>query len=331
VTCTGWASASSGCPDRGIVALPAQLVAALKAVPDLRLWLRAPLAPFTTIGVGGPVAVLASAGTAAAASQALALLTAAEAAFAGLGAGSNLLVADRGYEGVALRLDAGLQYVEGPTVGAAGSTEVVAGAGLPLPRLATFVAEAGLSGLEFACGIPGTVGGGVAMNAGAFGGWIGQAVDAVELAGPTGVSWVPASKLEWRYRRCGLPPATMVTAVRLKLLPSTREAVVERHRELLRARRLSQPRGVRTFGSTFRNPPDDSAGRLLDQAGMKGVYRGGAEVSSIHANFIVNQGDATTADVLVLMAMMRQAVEQRFGVTLEPEVRLLGAVFPWER
>ena len=312
------------------MASPAQLVAALKAVPDLRLWLRAPLAPFTTIGVGGPAAVLASAGTARAVFQALAVLAAGEASFTGLGAGSNLLVADRGYAGVALRLDAGLQYVEGPNVGSGGCVEVVAGAGLPLPRLATFVAEAGLSGLEFACGIPGTVGGGVAMNAGAHGGWLGQAVDAVELAGPEGVSWVQASEFEWSYRRCRLPSAAMVTAVRLRLIRSTRKAVVERHRELLRARRLSQPRGVRTFGSTFRNPPGDSAGRLLDQAGMKGVCRGGAEVSSVHANFIVNQGDATAADVLVLMAMMRQAVQQRFGVSLEPEVRLLGAAFPWE-
>ena len=287
------------------------------------------MAPFTTIGVGGPAEVLASASTALAASRALAVLTASEATFTSLGAGSNLLVADRGYAGVVLKLDSALQYVEGPTAESGGHVEVVAGAGLPLPRLATFVADAGLSGLEFACGIPGTVGGGVAMNAGAHGGWLGQAVDAVELAGPWGVGWVQASEFEWSYRRCGLPPASMVTAVRLRLLPSTREAVVGRHRVLLRVRRLSQPRGVRTFGSTFKNPPGDSAGRLLDHAGMKGVYRGGAEISSVHANFIVNHGDATAADVLVLMAMMRQAVERRFGVSLEPEVRLLGAAFPW--
>jgi UDP-N-acetylenolpyruvoylglucosamine reductase len=312
------------------VALDAQLTAALKAVPGARLWPRAPLAPFTTIGAGGSAALLVSADTARAVSAVLALLVAGEAPFTGLGAGSNLLVADRGYAGVVVKLDVGMQYVEGPRLTEDGSFEVVAGAGLALPRLATFVAEAGLSGMEFACGIPGTVGGSVAMNAGAHGGWIGQIVDAVELASPEGVRWLPGSALEWGYRHCALPDDHLVTAARLKLAAASKEVVVARHRDLLRLRRLSQPRGQRTFGSTFKNPPGDSAGRLLDQAGLKGVRRGGAEVSSVHANFIVNVGEATATDVLALMAMMRRAVQQRSGVDLVPEVRLLGAAFPWE-
>jgi UDP-N-acetylenolpyruvoylglucosamine reductase len=312
------------------LALAAQLIAALKAVPGARLWPRAPLAPFTTIGAGGQAALLVSADTAQAVSAVLALLCESETPFTGLGAGSNLLVADRGYAGVVVKLDDGLQYVEGPSVRDDGSFEVVAGAALALPRLATFVADAGLSGLEFACGIPGTVGGGVSMNAGAYGGWLGQVVDAVEVAGPEGVRWVPASALEWSYRHCALPADHLVTAAKLRLTAATREEVVARHRDLLRARRLSQPRGLRTFGSTFKNPPGDSAGRLLDEAGLKGVRRGGAEVSSLHANFIVNVGEATATDVLALMAMMHRTVHQRTGVVLVPEVRLLGVAFPWE-
>jgi UDP-N-acetylenolpyruvoylglucosamine reductase len=314
----------------GDVAHPAELTAALKAVPGVRLWQRAPLAPFTTIGVGGPAALLVSVDTASAVSRVLSLLEAEGAPYTALGAGSNLLVADRGYAGAAVKLDVGLGYVEGPFPRDDGSVEVVAGAGLGLPRLATFVAEAGLTGLEFACGIPGTVGGGVVMNAGAHGGWLGQVVEAVELAGPEGVDWIPAASLDWAYRRCTVPGSHLVTAVRLRLVQATRVDVVARHRELLRVRRLTQPRGVRTFGSTFKNPGTDSAGRLLEQAGLKGVRRGGAEVSSVHANFIVNVGEATATDVLALMTMMRGAVQARSGIDLVPEVKLLGATFPWE-
>ena len=293
----------------------------------MRLWPRAPLAPFTTIGVGGRAGLLVSVGVPEALETVLDVLVSTEVPFAVVGAGSNLLVADGGYHGVVVKLEEGFHYVDPPeTAGGA----LVAGAGLPLPRLATYAADAGLSGLEWSCGIPGTVGGGVAMNAGAHGVCMADVVEALELVGPGGTDWVTADELEWSYRHVELPPATFVTAVRLGLRPGGRDEVLARHRSLLRLRRQSQPRGVRTFGSAFRNPQGGSAGRLLEAAGVKGLRRGGAEVSHVHANFIANVGEATCADVLILMGMMRDTVRQRFDVVLEPEVRLLGAPFPWE-
>jgi UDP-N-acetylenolpyruvoylglucosamine reductase len=313
------------------MAVPTQLVAELKAVPGVRLWTRAPLAQFTTIGAGGSAALLVSAACAEAVASVLGLLERAGVDLVALGAGSNILVADRGFEGAVVKLDEPFQYVEGPGARPDGHAVIVAGAALALPRLATFAAEAGLSGLEFVCGIPGTVGGGVAMNAGAHGHWLSEVVEGVEVVGPGGVEWLSGDEVEWGYRSCRLPLAGVVTAVRMTLTADSRDGVVGRHRELLRVRRATQPRGVRTFGSTFKNPLGDSAGRLLDLAGMRGARRGGAQVSGVHANFIVNVGDATATDVLALMTMMRGAVWHRFEIELEPEVRLLGADFPWQK
>jgi UDP-N-acetylenolpyruvoylglucosamine reductase len=299
----------------------------LRRVAGVRVWSKAPLAPFTTIGVGGRAGLLVSIGALEALSVVLDVLVVSEAPFVIVGAGSNLLVADGGYRGVVVKLEEGFHYVDPPEPGAG---TLVAGAGLPLPRLATYAAEAGLSGLEWSCGIPGSVGGGVAMNAGAHGARMADIVEALELVGPAGTAWVGADRVAWSYRHVDLPPATVVTAVRLRLRPDARDEVLARHRGLLRTRRQSQPRGVRTFGSAFKNPPGDSAGRLLDAAGAKGLRRGGAEVSHVHANFVANVGEATCADVLILMGMMREVVKQRFDIALEPEVRLIGAAFPWE-
>ncbi len=252
-----------------------------------------------------------------------------------LGAGSNLLVADEGYPGVVVKLDEGFHYVEGlpsPGDGRAAGDEVVVtvGGGAYLARLAAVVAENGLAGLEFACGIPGSVGGGVAMNAGAHGRWLGDVAAAVECTDKTGAVWLDGDDLQWSYRHCSLPEKAVVTAVKLRLERGDSQEILDRHRALLRARRSFQPRGMRTFGSVFKNPPGDAAGKLLDEAGLKGVRRGGAEVSSVHANFIVNLGDATTADILALMTIMHDTVLRTAGVSLEPEVRLLGAAFPWK-
>lgn len=308
-----------------------QAVLALSAEPDMRLWRRAPLAPFTTIGVGGRGAVLVTVATPEAAARALAILTETRVPWAALGAGSNVVVADSGYTGVILKLDDAFQYVEGPFGSDRLDVDIVVGAAAPLPRVATFLADQGYGGLEFACGVPGTVGGGVAMNAGAHGGCMADVVKAVEVAVPGETGWLSAEDLEWRYRRCTLPREAMVLSVRLSVTPGDREQILTQHRMLQRRRRQTQPRGVRTFGSVFANPPGDVAGRLLEAAGMKGVRRGGAQVSNMHANFLTNVGDATAADVLGLMAMMREAVWRRSGVLLEPEVRVLGAEFPWER
>jgi UDP-N-acetylmuramate dehydrogenase len=168
------------------------------------------------------------------------------------------------------------------------------------------------------------------MNAGAHGSCLADVVDAIEVAYCGGVGWVDGASLHWGYRRCELPEGALVSAVRLRLHPADRTAVLEEQRALLRKRRQSQPRGVRTFGSVFKNPDGDSAGRLLEEAGVKGLRRGGAEVSSVHANFLVNLGDATTGDMLTLMALMREAVYHSQGILLEPEVKLIGTRFPWQ-
>lgn len=265
--------------------------------------------------------------------ETLRLLHIHESAWVCLGAGSNVIVADEGYRGVVMKLDDSFHYVEGlpsrPFVDQR-ATMVTAGAGALLARLAVVAAEAGLAGLEFACGIPGSVGGGVAMNAGAHGRSMADIVDEIEVATASGDCRLAASELEWGYRYCSLPPGSVVTAVRFGLHAGNPVEILKQHRLLLRQRRTKQPRGARSFGSAFKNPPGETAGQLLEAAGLKGVRVGDAEVSRVHANFLVNLGDATTADVLALMSHMRQEVHRMSGVLLEPEVRLLGTRFPWE-
>lgn len=309
----------------------ADVVGVLAAVPGVRPWSRAPLAPFTTIGVGGKADLLLTAATPEAVEEAVRILTESGVDWRVLGAGSNLLAADSGYRGVVLKLDDGFHYVDAPQALGSRSAHVVVGAALPLSRLAVHVADLGLSGLEFTCGIPGSVGGGVVMNAGAHGRCMADVVDSVHLVTEAGSGWVDGDRLDWRYRDWGLPETVVVTAVGLRLVPADRQQILDHHRVLLAARRRSQPRGARTFGSVFRNPEGDYAGRLLESSGLKGVRRGGAQVSPVHANFISNVGDATTTDVLGLMAMMRGTVAERFGILLEPEVHLLGGGFPWGR
>lgn len=296
----------------------------LRDIPGLRLWPRAPLAPFTTIGVGGRGSLLVSASSPEAVAAAAAVLQRSAVAWAVIGAGSNLLVADQGFDGVVVKLDEAFAFVQPPRSAADGSVRLVAGGAAILARLASLTADHGLAGLEFACGIPGTLGGGVLMNAGAHGGSLSSVVTRVQVASASGVSWLDAGRLAWAYRTSGLPDDFVVTAVELRLVPDDPGEVRARQRDLLRARGRTQPRGVRTFGSTFKNPRGDTAGRLLDQAGLKGVRRGGAQVSPVHANFITNLGDATSADVLALMLMMWETVRHRFDVELEPEVHVLG-------
>jgi UDP-N-acetylmuramate dehydrogenase len=311
----------------------AGLSVALRSFDGVRVWAGAPLAPFTTIGTGGKATLLVTVQDASALGRVLRAVEHAGVDWFCLGAGSNLLVADRGYRGVIVKLDESFHYAEGLPAAAAGDCETVVltvGAASYLARLAAVVAEAGLTGMEHACGIPGSVGGAVAMNAGAYGWCMRDVVQEVEIVTAAGARWVAAGELEWGYRYCRLPRRSVVTAARIGLRPADCNVVLECQRELLRQRRQKQPRSVRTFGSAFKNPPGQHAGRLVEAAGLKGVRRGGAEISTVHGNFLVNHGDATTADVLALMTLMRQGVERMSGIALEPEVKLLGASFPWD-
>ena len=201
-------------------------------------------------------------------------------------------------------------------------------AGLLMPKLAADTAKAGRGGLEFAAGVPGTVGGSVFGNAGAFGGEVkDRLVNAEAIDEQGGRHIVPASECAFAYRDSIFKkerPRWVIVSATFRTTPEPASAVRARLLEVQKHRRATQPIEQRSLGSTFKNPPGDSAGRLIDAAGLKGMRIGGAQISPKHANFIVNLGGATADDVLALMAEMRNRVFQRFGIELEPEVRIIG-------
>ena len=242
-----------------------------------------------------------------------------------VGSGSNLLVADAGFRGLVMKLDGALATIE-PR-----DERLLCGGGARLPQAAARAARAGLTGLEFGVNIPGTVGGAVKMNANAYGGDLSRVLEWVEVAGPRGVDRREPDRLGFSYRSSNLGPADVVARASFALAPASPESVKATLAEMRAARREAQPSGIKTFGSTFKNPDDAraegrSAGVLLDEAGCRGLTVGGARFSDKHANFVENTGMATTADVVALMAEGRRRVYERFGVILEPEVQFLGDV-----
>jgi UDP-N-acetylenolpyruvoylglucosamine reductase len=236
-----------------------------------------------------------------------------------IGLGSNVLVHDGGVDGLVLRLAGELAtaYVEGDVL--------VAGGGAPNAVALHRARAAGLGGFEFASAIPGTAGGGVRMNAGAYGvEWRDVLVDAVVVDAER-VRTLAAAELGLSYRHSALTPGEVVARARFQLEPSSPEAVKERVAALLAQRKASQPTNKRTFGSVFKNPGTGrGAGQLIEECGLKGHRIGGALISPRHANFIENAGGATSADCVALMAEARRRVHERFGVTLEHEVQFLG-------
>ena len=242
-----------------------------------------------------------------------------------VGSGSNLLVADEGVRGLVLKLDGRLAGVEREGV------RLRCGGGARLPQAAARSAREGLGGLEFGVNIPGTVGGAVKMNANAYGGDLARVLEWVDVATADGLERRSPEQLGLTYRRSNLRAGEVVTAASFALSPASPAEVKERLADLRARRKAAQPSGIKTFGSTFKNPDDPraegrTAGRLLDAAGCRGLAIGGARFSPKHANFIENAGEATTADVLALMAEGRRRVRERFGVELEPEVQILGEV-----
>ncbi len=239
-----------------------------------------------------------------------------------LGAGSNLLVADAGVAATVLCTKKHLSKVVFLADGS-----VVAEAGVMLPRLAVLCALSGLSGMESLSGIPGTVGGAMTMNAGAYGHSIGEVTEWVELADGEGeIRRIDARSLRFGYRETEFPVQGVVVRAGFRFADGTREGVFSLMRQLNEKRRGNQPWGEKSFGSTFRNPPraPEGAGILLERAGMKGAREGDACFSEKHANFLVNLGRATAADVRRLMDRGQRAVRERCGVLLVPEVKLWG-------
>jgi UDP-N-acetylmuramate dehydrogenase len=240
-----------------------------------------------------------------------------------LGGGTNLLVSDRGARGVVVKLGKPFDFVEWDLGGDEARLRV--GAAVPFKRLVSQTVAEGLAGLEFGEGIPGTLGGGLLMNAGAFGGEIGRVVDAIEAVDERGEPLVlPRERLAFAYRRLELPARVIVTAVRLRLRRGEPAALAAVIQDAKSRRDRHQPKGHPNAGSIFKNPPGAPAGKLLEAVGLKGARLGNAMVSLRHANFIVNLGGARAADVKGLMDLAARVVRQRLGVELEPEVRLVG-------
>lgn len=244
-----------------------------------------------------------------------------------IGGGTNLLVRDGGYRGVLINLQRMVELeVEREYRSIGGAFVVVkAEAGVGLPKLTQFAAEQGLSGLEFATGIPGTLGGAVCMNAGTAAGEVGDVIDSVTLVSPDGgIITRSRDEMGFGYRTSNIPEGHIVLDVRMILRREDREKIRARMRELLDKRRKHQPSGMPSAGSVFKNPQEEAAGRLIEAAGLKGRTIGGAQVSEKHANFIVNTGKATAADVLKLMDVVKQTVLEAHGVRLEPELKIIG-------
>jgi len=240
-----------------------------------------------------------------------------------LGGGTNLLVSDRGARGVVVKLGKSFDFVEWRLAGEVPRLRV--GAAVPFKRLVSQTVAEGLAGLEFGEGIPGTVGGGLLMNAGAFGGEIARVVDVIEAVTDRGEPLVlPREQLDFAYRRLELPTRAVVTAVRLRLERGEPALLAAAIRDAKARRDRHQPKGHPNAGSIFKNPPGAPAGKLLEAVGLKGARLGNAMVSLRHANFIVNLGGARAADVKGLMDLAARVVRQRLGVELEPEVRLVG-------
>jgi UDP-N-acetylmuramate dehydrogenase len=284
-----------------------------------------PLARLTTVRTGGAADWFARPGEEAGLVELLRWAEAEGLSVGVIGSGSNLLVADDGFHGLAIKLDADLASIERD------GDRVLCGGGARLPSAAAKTAGWGLAGLEFGINIPGTAGGAVRMNANAYGGQLARVLDWVEVATAAGSERRAPEQLDFSYRRSNLREGEVVSRASFRLRPGDPEAIRATLAAMRERRREAQPAGIKTFGSTFKNPDDEraegrSAGQLLDAAGCRGLRHGGARFAEKHANFVENFDAATSTDVLELMAEGRRRVHDRFGIELEPEVQVLGEV-----
>ena len=279
-----------------------------------------PTARLTTVGTGGPARWFARPTSVAELGDVLAWAAEAGHEIAVIGLGSNLLVADEGYDGVVIRLAGELARIERD------GERIVCGGGASLAAIVKRATGWGLSGIEFGCAIPGTAGGAVRMNAGAYGGEIRDVLADALVIGAAGQRRGGPDELGMSYRRSTIAAGEVVAEAVLELRPGDPAQIRETVSEMQRRRREAQPAKVRTFGSVWKNPGGDpTAGRLLEECGLKGFAVGGARISPVHANFIENHDGARSADVIALMREARRRARER-GVELEHEVQMLGPI-----
>ena len=295
----------------------------LREIAGLKISVAEPLARYTSMKIGGPADYFIEAQTGAALAGLLPFLGAHHIAFYLLGNGSNVLISDLGVRGAVIRLAGEFKKIDWREQGENVWGDV--GAAFAVTQLARAATRQGYTGLEFAEGIPGSVGGALVMNAGAFGSEFEKIVERVEAVTQAGQAvQFSRGEMTFSYRDSHLPAGIVVTRVRLRLRKEEATQVSSKLRELVGKRKSSQPSGFPNSGSMFRNPAGDFAGRLIEAAGLKGKRIGQAQISERHANFIVNLGGAKARDVRRLMELAESEVRKRFGVDLVAEVKFLG-------
>ena len=287
--------------------------------PGTRLRFGEPLAKHTHFGIGGEASAYIEVSTVDELAALARFHRKWEVPVAVIGRGSNLLVSDKGFKGIGVRLIGELAKLE------VDENVVTVGAGLSLPRLSKVMSKSGLSGVEFALGIPGTVGGALIMNAGAWGSSFGDVVTDVTVMRDTGeLVTLTHDEANFEYRHSGLDAYFCVVGATLKLQLGDVDTITAQMNALFKQKTDTQPFAEENAGCMFKNPPGDSAGRLIDISGLKGYRIGGAEVSTVHGNFILNINNATAEDVLNLVAHIQKQVRKKTGISLQTEVKRLG-------
>jgi len=287
-----------------------------------------PMADYSTFKVGGPAEAIIPVHTVGDLKRLVRWLKENVISWRILGRGSNILIPDQGLPGVTILLKGEFDQIEKlpDTADSHGKRHYIrAGGGCPLSRIVRFCVENSLTGLEFAVGIPGSIGGAIVMNAGAWGQEIGNLVDSAVLMDNRGEIYDEKGKnLGFTYRGWEMEPHTVLLYANLALTPGRSDEIKAACSRFQALRKKNQPLADASAGSFFKNPPDMSAGQLIDRAGLKGHVIGGAKISEKHANFIINTGKASASDILNLMRLVQNTVFDRFGIRLEPEVHILG-------
>lgn len=282
-----------------------------------------PLARHTTFRIGGPADLYIECDSVSDLATCTEVLIEEDVPWTVLGRGSNVLVADAGYRGAVLTL--GREFKRHSV----DEGHFRCGAGVSLAAIVQDAFARGMTGLEFAVGIPGTIGGALVMNAGARDEWIGSIVESIGLFAPgVGLVSVRGPEVGWGYRRSDLAARGIVVETSLRLEPGDEWSIRQTMEASLRRRRRTQPLGMPNAGSVFVNPEGESAGRLIEASGLKGAREGGAQISEVHANFVVNTGGARAQDVLALIALAQRTVRDMHGIELRPEIRFLGSFDP---